>query len=228
MAELEERVKLSLKVHGINMVDTFKKNCLYFYDKYSKSSDEVSNIPIKNISSGGFYFLHYLDESNWMQYSPIFLVDFKKFDNKVILLAINFNFIPLEIRVLIFNSYISKKDFDNDSLLKVDYETVYNILRKVGFEYSLMEYDASRIKLVHKIKLDLLPRFLYHQHPINIYDPNKLMQIWNAKIDKREQRHKEMILSTLDDFYKVNTELSEKFDVLKGHVQRLQRNINKY
>jgi hypothetical protein len=228
MPELNERIKLSLKVNGINAVDAFKKNSLYFLDKYSKSSKEVLNVPIKNLSSGGFYFLHYLDESKWMQYSPIFLVDFKKFEDKIILLAINFNFIPLEVRVMIFDPYIQKKDIDENRLLKVDYEFIYNLLRKFGFEYALMEYDASRIKLAHKISMDVLPRFLYHQHPINIYDPDKLMQIWNAKIEKRDQRHKEIILSTLDEFYKVSEDLDSKFDVLKGHIQRLQRNMKKY
>jgi hypothetical protein len=228
MGKLKERVKLSLKVHGTNMVDAFKKNSLFFYEKYTKTSNDILNIPIKNLQAGGFYFLHYLDESNWMQYSPIFLVDFKKFENKIILLAINFNFIPLEVRVLIFDPYITEKDLEDDNLLKVDYEFVYTTLRKVGFEYALMEFDASRIKLVHKISLKLLPRFLYHQHPINVYDPNKLMQIWNAKIEKRDQRHQEIILSTLDEFYKASDELMEKFDVLKKHVQRLQRNVRKF
>lgn len=228
MAELNERVKLSIKTNGIDIIDAFKKNSLYFFDKYSKSSSDVLNIPVTNMSNGGFYFIHYLDESNWMQYSPIFLVDFKKFEGKTILLAINFNFIPIEVRTMIFDPYIDEKDFKQNKLLKVNYEFIYNLLRKFGFEYSLMEYDTSRIKLVHKITLELLPRFLYHQHPINIYDPNKLMQIWNAKIEKRDQRHREIILSTLDEFYKVTEDLNSKFDALKGHVQRLQRNSKKY
>lgn len=228
MGELKERTKLSLKVHGFDMIDAFKKNSLFFLEKYSKSSEDVLNIPVKNISLGGFYFLHYLDESNWMQYSPIFLVDFKKFENKIILLAINFNFIPLEVRVLIFDPYLNEKDFTNNNLLNVSYESMYNILRKVGFEYALMEFDASRIKLVHKIKMDLLPRFLYHQHPINVYDPNKLMEIWNSKVEKRDQRHQEIILSTLDEFYKVSDDITEKFTALKGHVQRLQRGVRKF
>jgi hypothetical protein len=37
-----------------------------------------------------------------------------------------------------------------------------------------------------------------------------------------------MTLSLLSDFYDVNSEISEKYDVLKGHIKRLQRNIKKY
>jgi hypothetical protein len=106
----------------------------------------------------------------------------------------------------------------------VDFEGLYNELRKVGFEYALMEYDASKIVLAHKIKLDLLPRFLYHQHPINKYDPDKLLQIWEAKIEARDQRHKEMMSALISEFYDVKFDISEKYDVLKGHIQRIRRN----
>jgi hypothetical protein len=163
-----------------------------------------------------------------MKYSPIFIAGYKKLSNKIIILAINLNFIPLQVRVLLFDKFITEKDFENDkndTYLKVDYEGVYNELRKLGFEYALMEFDASRVELAHKVSLLLLPRFLYHQHPINKYDPDKLMSIWEAKIEKREQRHKEMTLAILSDFYDVNSEISDKYDVLKGHIQRIRRNM---
>jgi hypothetical protein len=88
-----------------------------------------------------------------------------------------------------------------------------------------MEFDVSKIELANKVSLLLLPRFLYHQHPINKYDPNKLIEIWAAKIEKREQRHKEMTLALLSDFYDVNSEISDKYSVLKGHIQRIRRNM---
>ena len=93
MGELIERVKLSNLVHGNGIIENFKNNSLFFYEAYSKSDKLVMNIPRGKIQLGGFYFLHYLDNSNWMQYSPIFTVDVKKFGNLIILLAINFNFI---------------------------------------------------------------------------------------------------------------------------------------
>jgi hypothetical protein len=225
MGQLSERVKLSLLVNGNGKVENFKNNSLYFYDNYTnKSSDEIRSIDTKNVVPGGFYFLHYQNDSNWMKYSPVFVGDYKKFSNKIIIFALNFNFIPLEIRVLIFDKFIIDKDFERDNLLKVDFEGLYNELRKVGFEYALMEYDASKIVLAHKIKLDLLPRFLYHQHPINKYDPDKLLQIWEAKIEARDQRHKEMMSALISEFYDVKFDISEKYDVLKGHIQRIRRN----
>jgi hypothetical protein len=228
MGELSERVKLNLLVHGSDVPDNFKNNSLYFYEKYQKSTPEVLNVKVGDIYPGGFYFLHYYDESNWMQYSPIFLADYKKFSNKIIIFAVNFNFIPLEVRVLLFDKYITEEDFEKDNLLKVDYTGMYDELRKLGFEYALMEFDASRIRFVHKIKLELLPRFLYSQHPINKYDPKKLVEIWNAKIGARDERHKVIMISIISEFYDINSEISEKYDNLKGHIQRIRRNTIKY
>lgn len=225
---LSELVKVNVMTYGNDVVDTFKNNSLYFLDLYNKSIDDFKTVSTKDIFPGGFYFLHYHDESNWMKYSPVFIAGYKKLSNKIIILAVNLNFIPLQVRVLLFDKFITQKDFEmdkNDTFLKVDYEGVYNELRKLGFEYALMEFDASRVELAHKVSLLLLPRFLYHQHPINKYDPDKLMSIWEAKIEKREQRHKEMTLAILSDFYDMNKEISEKYDVLKGHIQRIRRNM---
>jgi hypothetical protein len=228
MLILRSLVELNLKVYGGDIVDAFKNNSLYFLDLYNKSIDDFKTVSTKDIFPGGFYFLHYHDESNWLKYSPVFIAGYKKLANKIIILAVNLNFIPLQIRVFLFEKFITEKDFEldkNDTYLKVDYEGVYNELRKLGFEYALMEFDASRVELAHKVSLLLLPRFLYHQHPINKYDPDKLMQIWEAKIEKREQRHKEMTLAILSEFYDVKNEISDKYDVLRGHIQRIRRNM---
>lgn len=228
MGELAERVKINLLVNGNGIPDNFKNNSLFFYNKYNKSDEFVTSVSVNDILSGGFYFFHYLDESNWMKYSPVFVSNYKKFSNKIVIFAINFNFIPLEIRTMIFDKYISEEDFVKNKYLKVDYKGVYDELRRLGFEYAMIEFDALRVKLVHKIHLDLLPRFLYSQHPKNVYDPKKLIQIWDAKIANRDQRHKEMMLASIDEFFDINNEISEKYSVLRDHVTRIRRNINKY
>lgn len=228
MGELIERVKLALLVNGDGVADNFKNNSLYFYDKYQKSDDSVKNINIRDIQPGGFYFLHYKDDSNWMKYAPVFVVSYKKFNNMIVLFAVNFNFLPIEIRTGIFDKYITEKDIDNNNFLKVDYNGVYEELRRWGFEYALMEFNAVQIVYVHKISMDLIPRFLYHQHPRNIYDPKKLIGIWQAKLDGRDQRHKEMSAMLISDLYNINEEISDKYSLLKDHVKRLQVSLNKY
>jgi len=228
MAELLERVKLSLLVNGNGVVENYKNNSLFFYNKYQKSDAEVRNIRVGEMQIGGFYFLHYKDDSNWMKYSPIFTVDFRKFENIIIIFGINLNFIPLEIRTTIFDKYITDKDFEKDNLLEVNYQGVYDELRKYGFEYAICEYNLAQVVLVHKIEMDLVPRFLYAGHPINKYDPKKLYEIWKAKLSGRQARDQEMSQSLIDEFFDISDDINKNYNVLKGHVQRLQRSINKY
>lgn len=228
MGALKDRVDLNLLVNGNGPVDNFKNNSLFFYDKYSKSDKNVLNIPVGKMQLGGFYFLHYRDDSNWMKYAPIFTVDFKKFSNMIVIFGVNFNFIPLEIRVGVFDKFISEQDFEKDSLLEVNYKGMYDELRRLGFEYAINEFNMGQIELVHKISLETVPRFLYSQHPRNKYDPNALMGIWDAKIEKRDARHQEMISALISDFYKMEDEISEKYVVLDNHIKRLQTSLQKY
>jgi hypothetical protein len=228
MGELLERIKLSNLVHGDGIADNFKNNSLFFYEQYSKSSKEVMNIPKGKIQMGAFYFLHYLDDSNWMQYSPIFTIDAKKFSNLIILNAINFNFIPLEVRSTIFDKFMTEDNFEKDIPLVVNYDGVYRELLKYGFEYAIVEYNFAQIQYVHKISMNLVPRFLYSQHPINKYDPNKLYSIWSAKIDDKAERHREMSSALIKDFYTASDDILDNYTLLKNHIARIQKSIDKY
>lgn len=228
MGILRDKVDLSLLVYGNGVADNFKNNSLFFYEKYQKSDKDVTSISVSDIRVGGFYFLHYLDDSNWMRWSPVFVADYKKFSNMVILFGINFNFIPMEVRVSIFDKFIKEEDFEKDVKLKVDYQGVYNELLRFGFEYAMVEYNLIQVKFAHRISLNMLPRFLYSQHPQNKYDPGKLMQIWGAKIGDRDKRHREMMASMLSDFYDTKGEIKEQYKLLKDHIQRIQKSVEKY
>lgn len=227
MGILLERVQEEMK-KSRGVADFYQKNSQYFFNKYNKSDTEVQSIPITNITSGRFYFFHYLDDSNWVKYSPVFSIDFKKFENLIIYRAINLNLIPIEVRVSIFDEYILKEDMKDDRKLPVDYETVYTKLRNYGFEYAIMEYNLAQLKFCHRINMDAIPRFLYSGHPINKYDPKKLYSIRETKIKNSDRRHKEMLKSTIEDFYNISEDIDENFDVLKKHVQRIQTSLNKY
>lgn len=228
MGELIERIKLSNLVNGNGIVENFKNNSLFFYNAYSKSDKNIMSISIGKVQLGGFYFLHYMDDSNWMKYSPIFTIDFKKFENLIIIHGVNFNFIPLEIRAAIFDKFILEEDFEDDRLLKVSYEGMYRELLKYGFEYAIVEYNMAQVKAVHKISMDIIPRFLYSQHPINKYDPKKLYEIWEAKIGDQEERHKEMSKSLIDDFYNASDDILDNYKLLKNHILRIQKSLDKY
>jgi hypothetical protein len=228
MGELNERVNLSLLVYGDGIEDNFKNNSIYLADKYSKSSNMVKAIEISAIEPGTFYFFHYLDDSKWMMYSPVFVVSFTKFENKIILFAINFNFIPLEVRPVMFDEYLTIENFEKDLPIEVEYEKVYEELQKVGFEYSIVSYNAEQLKRVHRIHLDMLPRFLFSQHPMVKYDPAKLIEIWKKKLETNKKRDEEMKKLIISDLYNVRKDFSEKYTVLKKHIKRVQKSTKKY
>jgi hypothetical protein len=228
MGSLIERMGLRSLVDGGDLSEDFKNNSLYFYEQWRKSDNSIRAIDVKDIQPGGFYHFHYLDDSNWMKWSPVFCTSFKKVGNKIILFCVNFNFIPLEIRGIIFDKFIVEEDFEKDKFLKVDYEGMYSELRKFGFEYSLVEYDVSRIKLCHKLSMEMVPRFLISAHPQNKYDPKKLFQIWSVKTKTSEKRNDEIMKSNLAEFYDISGEIKDKYKVLKAHIERLRYNMQKY
>jgi hypothetical protein len=105
---------------------------------------------------------------------------------------------------------------------------VYNELKRYGFEYAIVEYNIKQVKLVHKINMIVVPRFLYSSHPINKYDPRKLYEIWSAKISKRNERDAEMSKLLIDDFIKSSDEIAENYKMMKDHINRVKRSIEKY
>jgi N-acetyl-anhydromuramyl-L-alanine amidase AmpD len=105
---------------------------------------------------------------------------------------------------------------------------MYAELIKYGFEYALVEYNAIQIKLVHKISVETVPRFLIAAHPKNKYDPGKLFDIWKAKIGDKSKRNQEIMKSMIDDFYDVRGQINEKYVLLKDHIKRIQNSAKKY
>lgn len=225
MGYFMEKAKLSALVNGNGLAENFKKNSIRLVEQYSKSSNDIKNIPVKNIFPGGFYHIQMQNESNWMRNAPVFIVDFRKIKGGLILLGVNLNFIPLEVRVLFFDKFITEKDFEKDGFLKVSFQGVYNELRSIGFEYALMEFDTSKIGIVHKISMNELSSFLISAHPTNKYDPRKLFSIWQTKIEKSNERDAAMQKSNLEDFYDVNKEIDQKYEAIKNHIMRIRKNL---
>jgi hypothetical protein len=224
MGKLVDKIGLRMLVDGDGLADNFKDNSLNFYEKYQKSDKDVNSIDVKDIFPGGFYHFHYQDDSNWMKYSPVFVTSFKKISNQIIIFAVNFNFIPLEVRASLLDNFMTEEDFEKDRLLDVDYECMYAELIK----YALVEYNAIQIKIVHKISVESVPRFLMSAHPKNKYDPAKLFDIWKAKIGDKSARNQEIMKSMIDDFYDTTGQINEKYVLLKNHIKRIQNSAKKY
>lgn len=228
MGALLDRIGIRMLVDGNGLADNFKNNSLYFYNKYQKSDDLVKSIDISGVLPGNFYHFFYMDDSNWMKWSPVFVTNFKKISNQIIIFAINFNFIPLEVRSYLFDNFMTEEDFEKDRSLAVDYEGAYSALLRFGFEYALVEYNAIQIKLVHRIRMDMVPRFLISAHPKNKYDPEKLFDIWMVKLKDKNKRDQEISEAMITDFYDIQGEIKEKYVVLKDHIKRVQNSMIKY
>lgn len=229
MGHLAELVKLNLLVYGDDVVSAYANNTQHFFDKYRASDENVRNTRVGEIKPGLFYFFHYMDDSAWMRYAPVFVVDFKKFDGMVVLNCVNMNFLPLQTRVSLFDPFIREKDFDNKNfIIKSNYDNVYRELKKSRFEWSLMEFNAAQIVSAHRISMFSLPRFLYSGHPKAKYDPTKLLQIWKKKYAEQDKRDKEMMSASIDEFYDAQKEIGDKYSVLKGHIKRLRKSNRKY
>lgn len=218
----------TLKAKG-NIVQQYKDNTLFFSPAYSKPNTDntVMVIDKGKMQKGRFYFLHYADDSTWMRYSPIMTVGFKRFNNMIVIQAINLNFIPLKERGLFFDKFI--KNFEKEDQLNwVNYEKVYSELLRIGYEYALVEYNLAMIKTVHKIHFSILDRFIYSGYVKVKYDPKKLYEIWSVKLETKAARHNEILKMMVDDFYKIDEEIRGEFTELKGHIDRIQNNLAKY
>ena len=235
MGILNERIKLSLLVNGNGLEDNYKRNSLYLMDKVTKTDDEFEAVDKSGVYPGNFYFFQYdiknTSVKSWEKWSPVFVVESKKTGNPLFPLvyyAVNFNFIPLQIRTEIFDPYFTEEIFEKNIPLKVNRMGMEKELLKWGFEYSIRSYNAIQLNLVHKIDMNSVPRFLMSGHPRATYDPKKLMEIWNEKIKTRDQRHNEMMQSLLTDFYDINGQIKDRYKVLKGNIQNIQNSLKNF
>lgn len=235
MGYIQKKIDESLKKKGI--VELFTDNQKYLYNG---NSDGVSLIPglidgisLKDIQFGRFHFFVYLElpdlplsrQSKWMAFSPVFVIDTKEFSNLIILRAINLNFLPLKFRIGFFDKFINENTVNNNTPIRAEYDVVYNELKQIGFEWTIMEFNLKNIMNVYRINMAIVDKFLHTNHPQVIYDENKLVSIWSAKIKNQEKRHKEITQALMSDFFDISGEIDEKYQMLKNHISRLQRGM---
>lgn len=229
MGHLLELTKLNLLVYGNDELENYRNNTIYFTERYRHSDDNITAVRREDIKPGRFHFLHYMDDSKWMMYSPVFVVDHVNVGSSIALRCVNLNYLPLRARVALFDPFIKEKDFDNPNFyLRSNYETVDKELKKYGYQWALMSYNLAQVKLAHRIGMSELPRFLYSGHKESKYNPAALSVIWKKKIVEQDKREQEMRSANMKDFFDITGEIDAKYELLKGHMKRMRNSIRKY
>lgn len=223
----------------------------YGNSMYSKNSDTVMSwirendhtklLPVNasQIEKGKFYFMFYDlsgKSSKMEQYNPLFVIDWATIDNKKYLFGININFIPIAIRVIIFNQIINSdlKKFD-DINSKVDkqnpitglsFAKVYKLLKSIGFEWAIRKFDGSKINKTYCVDMNSLKEFVtMSTAKITGVDDGKLLDIWKSKISKQEQREKELIKELLGDYKEMEKEILKNINNISEKEEQLYKSI---
>ena len=211
------------------------------YHKLQKSDRDVYPVKPLDLQVGKFYFFFYDlagKTSKMEQYSPILLVDWKKVKTKIILYGLCFNFIPSNIRILYFDKLLDKFQttvqdnikvddiFKEDALTGLNFANIYKSLLSTGFEYSIREFDFTKIDKAYVVATQYLPNFLiFDTQPFTGVDEGKLVEIWQAKIRQQEERHKE-IMKRLQTNYDDMAKLFEaELQTIEQNNQNLEKSI---
>lgn len=216
---------------------------------YLKNSDSVMSwirdndkskvlpINLSKIEKGKFYFVMYDisgKSSKMEQYNPLFVIDWTTIDNKKYLFGININFIPVAIRVVIFNQIFNSdlKKFDdvNDNIDKQDpiigmsFGKVYKLLKSIGFEWAIRKFDACKLNKSYAIDMNSVKEFITMSTArITGVDDGKLLEIWKSKIVKQEQREVELIKELLGDYKEMEKELNKSIQTITEKEEMLYK-----
>lgn len=237
MAQLLDEITSLRKTEGTKLSEN---STSWLVSKLQNNDDTVQQVTLAEMTVGKFYFMMYNlagKTSKIEQYNPILFVDFKHVGNTKILFGLSLNFLPLRMRLVFFDKLLdnyphvfekkdskSKKGQPEQPLGHINYNSVYNLLSKIGYEYVIREFDIRLINQVYEVSMSKLPQFL----TINTYtftnvDDEKLAQIWLAKLKTREERHQQLLLNITSGYDKIEKTLNEEF----GHFKDTMKNLAK-
>lgn len=240
MAQLLQKIATIRKEEG---KDFSENSSRWLIDALQNNSEGVQQVKMGDMYVGKFYFLMYDlagKSAKLEQYSPILLVDFKHVFNTKILFGLSFNFLPARMRLIFFDKLLdnypkvfeapddkSKKGQPEQPLRGINFNNIYNLLSKIGYEYTIREFDARLINKVYEVSMVHLPRFLsVNTQVFTNVDDAKLAQIWLAKLKTREDRHQKMLLDIASGYDKVEKTLEDEFADFKEVMKNLKESQN--
>lgn len=223
---------------GNNM---YKKNGEYIVDLInSKRSKLLQPVKLNNVQNGMFYFLMYDlsgKTTNMEKFSPILMLDFIDSVGTKKLYGLSLNFIPVAIRTIFFNiifnynldvlQYNMSKDLNKEYALKnINFVNIYNMLKEIGFEWAIREFNILLLDKIYKVSTNLITEYItMSTSMLTKVDDNKLVQIWQKKIESQNEREQKLIKSIIGDYKKMSDELNKKIINLNEQNNNLSKSI---
>lgn len=213
----------------------YNKNYEFIRD-YLNTNENV--ISINDIILGKFYFMLYNitgKTSNMEKFNPILAVDYVDRNGTRMLYGLSINFIPVNVRVNLFNTILNhnldilEKNEDLDvnkqyELKNINFASIYSLIKSIGFEWALREFDMKLVNRLTEIDTKMLPQFITMSTvKFTGVNDNKLGEIWAAKLKNREQREKDMIAKLLGDYEMMRDELNKNIDITKTRNENLEK-----
>jgi DNA-binding ferritin-like protein len=205
------------------------------------NSDKIVQTNLTNIEKGKFYFMFYDlsgKTSKMEKFNPLFVIDWFDIKGTRMLYAVSINFMPVAIRTIFFNSIINfnlsimneneNVKINNETSFKnINFSNIYKLLKNIGFEWCIREFDMKLINNVNLISTKILPEFIsMSTAQLTGVDDSKLLEIWQKKLSKQDERERKMIADLLNDFKTIEQELNKTKLTLSEKNDNLQTSLN--
>lgn len=219
----------------------YSNNEKFITEQINDQDGYIIPVNINSIQRGSFYFMFYnLDgkSSNMEKFNPLLVCDWFDLQGTRWLYGISLNFIPMNIRVLIFNEILNANYqvvHDNlsidvskqNSLNGIDFVNMHKLLFNVGFEWSIRKFDMKLINQVYKISTNILTQFITMSTiGFTGVDDFKLVEIWQKKITEQDVRQQKMIKELLNDYSEMKSQLNKTYSSLSDKNNSLQDALN--
>jgi len=190
---------------------------------FKNPSPQVKPTIIQKLLKGKFYIIRYNYNGNKI-WCPIFTIDFRIYQNKNILFAINFDYLPTEYKVILidnllddstanFNAnvqFAGKDAMSEQPIKNITFENTYSFLkRNAKKEYCITAYDVLKIEKIYVISTTILHRFVF----IDTFYINRKMML-------------DTLMHTEDQ--KIKLDLMKKIEKYEELAQLYEQDIEKF
>ena len=224
--EFNYYVKALLGYYDSNMQKLVLDSTEDIFNLMNISNKELLEISLKNINIGKFFIIKYNYDGNDI-YCPIFTLEYRVVNNKNIIYAINFDYLPYDYKIKFVNILISKyidqyyKHWDicdvreEKPFAGVTFENVYKILQYNGnYEYSITAFDILKIKNIYAVSTNLLYKFIFiHTRFVNIDNIKNRIKVEEDDINRTK------LESILEGFAKIEKDYNND---VKGYYKKLK------